>query len=75
MKKTKFKELRKLMYGEGIDQETLGEYLGKGTTYISMRIRGISPWSLADVYRLCELFQIAPEQIPVYFPKEDTCKA
>ena len=32
-----FKELRKLMYAEGIDQRSLARQLGKGTTYVSSR--------------------------------------
>lgn len=70
-----YKMLRQLMYGEGINQEALADYLLCGTTYVSRRMRGVAPWSLEDVYRLCDLFKIPLDQIPVYFPKEDTCKA
>ena len=49
-----FKELRKLMYAEGIDQRSLARQLGKGTTYVSSRIRGLAPWDMLDVYALCE---------------------
>lgn len=70
-----FKELRKLMYGEGIDQKYLADYLGKGTTYVSARMRGLAPWSMLDVYRLCELLSIPVERIAVYFPREDMKEA
>lgn len=70
-----YKMLRQLMYGEGINQEVLADYLLRGTTYVSLRMRGLATWSLKDVYRLCEMFDIPLDQISVYFPKEDTYKA
>ena len=66
-----FKELIKLMYAEGIDQRCLAKQLGKGTTYVSYRIRGLAPWDMSDVYALCDLFEIPTNEIPVYFPRED----
>ncbi|MBS5166121.1 MAG: hypothetical protein KHY77_10270 [Butyricicoccus pullicaecorum] len=68
-----FKELRKLMYAEGIDQRFLAMTLGKGTTYVSLRIRGLAPWDMLDVYVLCDLFEIPTGEIPLYFPREDIC--
>ncbi len=68
-----FKELRKLMYAEGIDQKYLARCLGRGATYVSMRMRGVAPWDMFDVYRLCELFELPAEQISFYFPKSDIC--
>lgn len=67
----RFKELRKLMYAEGIDQRTLAQQLGKGTTYVSLRIRGMAAWSMLDVYALCDLLEIPVSDIAVYFPRED----
>lgn len=66
-----FKELRKLMYAEGIDQRSLARQLGKGTTYVSSRIRGLAAWDMRDVYALCDLFEIPAGEIAVYFPRED----
>ena len=47
-----YKELRKLMYGESINQEQLADHLGRSTTYVSMRMRGVAPWDMLDVYRI-----------------------
>lgn len=66
-----FKELRKLMYAEGIDQEYIAGRLERGTSYVSKRMRGVAPWNMADVYCLCDMFAIPYEQITLYFPKED----
>ena len=66
-----YKELRKLMYGESINQEQLAEHLGRCTTYVSMRMRGVAPWDMLDVYRICELLEIPTDKIAVYFPRED----
>lgn len=66
-----YKELRKQMYAEGIDQKYIAKHLGKCTSYVSSRMRGLSPWDMSDVYSLCELFDIAPAQISVYFPRDD----
>lgn len=66
-----FKELRKLMFAEGIDQEYIAGRLERGTSYVSKRMRGVAPWDMVDVYRLCDLFEIPTDQISVYFPRED----
>ena len=66
-----YKELRKLMYGESINQEQLADHLGRGTTHVSMRMRGVAPGEMRDVYRLCDLPQIPTDKLSVYFPRED----
>lgn len=66
-----YKELRKLMYGEGIDQQAIAKHLDRGTTYVSLRMRGVASWDMSDVYALCELFDIPVGQISIYFPRED----
>ncbi len=66
-----FKELRKLMYADGIDQEYIANRIGRCCTYVSKRMRGTAPWDMFDVYSLCELLEIPLDQISVYFPKSD----
>ena len=66
-----FKELRKQMYGEGVGQADVAEHLGKSPCYVSIRLRGLMPWDLEDVYKLCDLLHIPEEQIAFYFPRGD----
>lgn len=69
-----FKKLRMLMYAEGIDQAYIAECLGRGTSYVSMRLSGIAPWDMEEVYCLCDIFDIPHDQIAEYFPREDIQK-
>ena len=66
-----FKELRKLMCAEDIDQRYLAKRIGRSLAYVSNRMCGHAPWDMRSVYQICDLFEIPTEQIAVYFPKED----
>lgn len=64
-----FKKLKTELFANDIDQKYLCKKLGKSQTYISDRMMGRRPWSMDDVYTLCDLLQIPCEQIPEYFPR------
>ncbi|MFT9076530.1 helix-turn-helix domain-containing protein [Ethanoligenens sp.] len=62
------RKLRALMIEKDIDQKYLCERLGKSQGYISARITCKKPWSMNEVYKICNLLGIQYEDIPVYFP-------
>lgn len=66
-----FKELRKLMCAEDIDQRYLAKRIGRSVGYVSNRMRGYAPWDMRSVYQICDLFEIPLSEIAAYFPKED----
>ena len=66
-----FKKLRMLLCGEDVTQEEIAKALGRSKGYVSLRMSGAEVWSLGDVYTLCDMLEIAYEEIPSYFPKED----
>ena len=69
-----FKKLRMLMTGEDIGRQEVAEALGRSRRYVDVRMIGSAPWTLQEVYILCDMFGIPYIDIPAYFPKED-CKA
>lgn len=69
--KRPYKNLRKELCGEDLDQRTIAKHLGRSTTYVSVRMRGLEPWNMADVYKLLDLIHQPPEMIAFYFPRSD----
>jgi hypothetical protein len=69
-----YKKLRMQMYGEGVDQNAIADCVGRSRNYVSMRMRGECPWDMGDVYRICDLLEIPLEEIPQFFPREDSLK-
>ncbi|MFT9057087.1 MAG: helix-turn-helix transcriptional regulator [Ethanoligenens sp.] len=62
------RKLRALMVEKDIDQKYLCKQLGKSQGYISARITCKKPWSMDEVYAICNLIGIRHEEIPTYFP-------
>lgn len=71
IRRAKFKALKGLLYQNDYTHEDMAKALGKSATYFNARLAGKQSFSIQDVYRICELFQIPLTQIPDYFPKED----
>ncbi len=63
-----FKKLKTEMFAQDIDQKYLCEKLGKSQTYITQRMTGKKPWTMADVYIICDLLKIPYANIAVFFP-------
>ena len=63
-----FKKLKTELFANDIDQKTLCKHLSKSQTYITQRMMGRKPFTLDDVYGMCNLLKIPYEQISLYFP-------
>lgn len=64
----KYRELRKLMFLEEVDQETLGKVVGRGKTYICTRLTGQHPFYTDEAYKILDYFGLPHEQFSFYFP-------
>ena len=64
----RFQLLRARMIECGVEQSYLARSILCGKTYVSQRMNGHGPWSLDDVYAICKVLSIPPEEIHIYFP-------
>lgn len=62
------RKLRALMFEMELDQKYLCQTLGKSQSYITERMTQKRPWSMDEVYTICNLLGIQHSDIPTYFP-------
>ena len=62
-------KLRTRMKEKDLQSRDVIKLLGHGSKYVSDRMLQRLPWSLCDVYQLCEALDIPWEEIPLYFPR------
>lgn len=48
-------------------QDKFAELLGMSTTTLSKKLNGKSEWTQAEINKACEILEIDPVDIPVYF--------
>nr|DAF24242.1 MAG TPA: Helix-turn-helix XRE-family like protein [Caudoviricetes sp.] len=63
-----YRKLRALMLENGYDQTTLGRRCGLSRTQVSDRMVDKTPWTLDEVYRVCDALCIEAKDIKQYFP-------
>jgi transcriptional regulator with XRE-family HTH domain len=61
--------LKKHLYAKEIEQKELCKVLGRSQTYITQRMTEKRPWSIDEVYTICDIANIPPEEICKYFPR------
>ena len=61
-------KLRAAMMAADIDSDYLGRKILRGPAYISRRMMGHEPWTLAECYQIMDLLCIPHEQLHEYFP-------
>lgn len=64
----KLKKLKAAFMFADIDYDYLVIKLGRSKSYICDRVTGRVPWTIWEVYFLCDLLDIAYSDIPEYFP-------
>ena len=69
MRNRTYKELRCKMYADGIQQIDIAKHIKKCLTYVNVRLSGEKPWTLDDVYGICDFLEIPYSDISLYFPK------
>ena len=73
----KHRDLRYILSYYDLTQDDIAELLGHQRGYVSDRIRGLKPWSIDDVYAICDYINsldsdIVPmpyEKIHIFFPR------
>ena len=61
-------ELRCRMMRAGADSATIAYVTGKSSSYVCSRLHGKLPWTMTDVYKICDALFIPYADIPVVFP-------
>lgn len=64
----KYRLLRNKLREYDLDQEYLGELLGRSRSHISLCLSGKSEWLMSEVYTIAKICQIPKEEILRYFP-------
>ncbi len=64
----KLKKLKAAIMYADVDQKYLSTKINRSEDYISQRMTGRKPWTMWEVYQLCDLLHIPYSDIPVYFP-------
>lgn len=70
----KFKALRCQMVMMDMHQADLAASVGMSRSELNARMIGRTPWGLEDVYRVCDVLEIDPAEIPKYFPETEVVK-
>lgn len=63
------KKLKAAFMFADVDYDYLVTKLGRSKSYICDRVTGRVPWTIWEVYFLCDLLGIPYSDIPEYFPK------
>lgn len=69
MAEVKFQHFRRLYRAKGFTIDDLAKATHQSRNMVSYKLGGIYPWSIEDVYALCDLCGIEYQNIPHYFPK------
>ena len=71
LRKIPFRKLRGAIVAYGWNQEMFGKAMAWTKSTVSERLNGKRSWPIEDVYRVCEVLDIDPKDIPEYWPRED----
>ena len=55
------------MKEKGITQEKLAEMIGVSGVTMSKKLNGKSEWTQVEINKVCEILELDPADIPVYF--------
>jgi transcriptional regulator with XRE-family HTH domain len=60
-------KLRGLIREKFSTQEAFAQAIGRSACAVSQKLNGKAEWSAVEIRRTCEVLEIPPEQIPLYF--------
>jgi len=66
-----FRELRVAILKHGYYAKDVARALHMTEGAMSARLNGKTPWSLSEVYSVCDLLSIPYAEIPAYWTKKD----
>ena len=65
----KYLKLRGRMAEQDVDQQELSRALKLSNSAVSTRLAAKYPWTVEQVYTICDLLEIDYDEIPTYFPR------
>lgn len=65
-----FKKLKIAMFSHDVTQAFICKKLGLSQTYLTNRFNGSLPFTIEDIYNICDLLKIPYSEITDYFPKK-----
>lgn len=69
MANLRHQQLRRLYCAKGYTIDDLAEACGCCRNEISLKLGAVRPWTIDDIWRLCDLLQISPINIGHFFPR------
>lgn len=69
MAELRHQHLRRLYRARGMTIEELALATRQSRNTVSFKLSGVYPWTIDDIYALCDLLQIEWKDIPHYFPR------
>lgn len=64
-----FEALRGKFAGRSMTQEDVAAAIGVSKSCIANRMNARLPWTIEEIYKLCDLFEIPEDEISFYFPR------
>lgn len=64
-----FKKLKTAMFANDVDQKMVSENIQRSQSYVTSRMSGKAPFTIDDIYSICDLLEIPYNEIADYFPK------
>jgi hypothetical protein len=66
-----FSELRARFVLKGFYQQDIAKKINCCNTVMTKKLYGERPFTMPEVYKMCELLDIADKEIPLYFPRKE----
>lgn len=69
MAELRHQHLRRLYRARGLTMDDLARATGQCKNSVALKLGGVYPWSIDDIWSLCDLLRIEPRNIGHYFPR------
>ena len=66
-----FRKLRVAILDRGYYAKDIANAIHISEAAMSARLNGKTPWTLREIYEVCDALNIRYEDIPQFFPKKD----
>ena len=66
-----FGKLRGRLHELGLHQQDIANALGLSNSAVSHRFHRLTPWTLQEMYAILDLCRAKPEEMHIYFPREE----
>ena len=63
----RYTPLKGKLFERGVTQKQIGDLIGKGQSYLTMRINGHKPWKTTEIKLIADYLGIPQSEWPFYF--------